>query len=285
MISCAMSRFSLVVASALFLSGCAHTKAPALPEGARYVNMGSSFAAGAGTGPAPDGSTPRCYQSVVNYARLLAARLKLALDDVSCGGATSAHMLSAWNELPAQIDAVTAQTRLVTITVGGNDLALAGNLIAASCDPGETVSVAGRQLPCPPMRPVAEEAYVQLEANLRTLAKQIAARAPQAQTIFIQYVTLVPDVQCPQSRLSEEEAVLLRGVAKRLADITARAATENGARVLRVDETSVRHTPCDAAPWSLGFPRDYQEAQGAPWHPNARGMEAIAVQLEEMLAR
>lgn len=277
--------FILACAATLALAACAHGGARDLPGGARYVNLGSSFAAGAGTGPAAPGSTPRCYQSTVNYARLLAARLQLSLDDVSCGGATSGHILGAWNELPPQIDAVTAETRLVTITVGGNDLAFAGNLTAASCTQGEIITIAGMALPCPSSRPVPEAAYAQLERNMREIARQIAVRAPQARTVFIQYVTLVPQTQCPKSRLTETQAAALRGVARRLAEITARAASASGAAVLRIDAMSRRHTPCDAEPWSVGLPADYDETQGAPWHPNRRGMEVIAAKLEEMLAR
>lgn len=278
-----MIRIFLACAAALALAACAH--GAALQSGARYVNMGSSFAAGAGTGPAPAGSTPRCYQSTVNYAHLLAERLHLTLDDVSCGGATSAHLIGAWNELPPQVNAVAADTRLVTITVGGNDLALAGNLVAASCEQGEIIHVAGMAVPCPPPHAVSEDDYVHLESNLREAARQIAQRAPHAQIVFIQYVTLVPRTQCANSRLSEEEAAQLRAVAARLAEITSRIAQQSGARVLRMDELSRDHTTCDAEPWSLGLPRDYQESQGAPWHPNRRGMEVIADQLQAMLAR
>lgn len=46
----------------------------------------------------------------------------LNLVDVSCGGATTAHILGAWSELAPQIDAVTSDTKLVTVTIGGNDL-------------------------------------------------------------------------------------------------------------------------------------------------------------------
>jgi lysophospholipase L1-like esterase len=278
-----MSRSALVCAMAFGLLACAHGASP--PEGARYVNMGSSFAAGAGVAPAATGGVQRCGQSAVNYARLLAARLRLALDDVSCGGATSAHVIGPWNELPAQIEAVTGETRLVTITVGGNDLAFVLNLMAASCEQGESIAVAGRVFPCPPSRPVAEEAYARLEANMGEIARQIARRAPQARAVFIQYVTLVPQTQCPNSRFSEAEAASLRTTAARLAEITARAARENGASVLRIDEMSRDHTPCDGEPWSVGLPSDYTESQGAPWHPNGRGMEVIAEKLGEMLGR
>ncbi len=224
-----MRNLALACAAAACLQACATTEKIDLPSGAHYVNMGSSFAAGAGTGPAPPGSTPRCYRSSLNYAHLLAERLNLSLDDVSCGGATSAHLIGPWNELPAQIEAVTSETRLVTITIGGNDLAFAGNLTAASCEQGETIRIAGRALPCPPRFPVSEDAHPNLERNLREIARQIAVRAPQARTVFVQYVTLVPRTQCPQSRFTEAEAAELRVVAARLAEITARAAEESGA--------------------------------------------------------
>ncbi|MGE0740387.1 MAG: SGNH/GDSL hydrolase family protein [Hyphomonadaceae bacterium] len=244
--------------------------------------MGSSFAAGAGTGPAPAGSTLRCHQSMAGYARLLAARLQLSLDDVSCAGAVSAHLLSPWNELPAQIDAVTADTRLVTITVGGNDIAYAGNLTAASCEQGETIRVAGMALPCPSSFAVPEAAYVTLEHNLREAGRQIVQRAPRARIIFIQYVTLVPETQCAQSRFSDDEAAALRVAAERLAEITTRAARASGADVLDMNEISRGHTPCDTDPWSTGLPRDY-EGSLAPWHPNARGTAVIAEQLAALL--
>ncbi len=278
-----MTRVFRTVIAAALLAACAH--AGRLPSGAHYVNMGSSFAAGPGTGPAPQGSPQRCFQSAANYAHVLAARLELSLSDVSCGGATTAHLLDAWNELPAQIDAVRPDTRLVTITIGGNDIAYIGNLTAASCEPGESIRVAGMVLPCPPPFPVAEDAYANLERNLREAAQQIAARAPRARIVFIQYLTLTPQAQCAQSRLSETEAADLRLVARRLAEITARAAAQSGAELLAMDALSQNHTPCDPVPWSLGLPADYDERMGAPWHPNRAGMDAIAAELERLLTR
>jgi len=274
-----------VCVTALGLWACAHTARDDLPVGARYVNMGSSFAAGSGAGPPAPGSPARCYQSSVNYAHLLAARQGFTLNDVSCGGATSAHILNAWNELPAQIDAVTSDTRLVTITIGGNDVAYVGNLVASSCEQGESIRAAGLVLPCPLPFEVPEAAYATLESNLREIARQIAARAPDARVIFIQYIALVPETQCAQSRFTEAEAAALRITAARLAEITRRAAAETGATVLEMDEISAGHTPCDSDPWSAGLPRDYDGSAGAAWHPNARGMAVIADQLVQTLTR
>lgn len=280
-----MKNFTWFLAAMFCLCACAHDNMGGLPRGALYVNMGSSFAAGAGTGAIASDSPPRCFQSSVNYARQLAERLHLSLKDVSCAGATTANVLSTWRELPAQLDAIASDTRLVTIIVGGNDIAFVGNLTAASCELGETMRVAGMVLPCPAPFPVTEEAYATLERNFRDIARQITARAPHARIVFIQYLSLVPERQCPQSRFSEAEAAQLRLVARRLAEITSRAATQTNAEVLRMDEISRRHTPCDPDPWSTGLPRNYDEAMGAPWHPNRRGMEVIAGQLAQMLAR
>jgi phospholipase/carboxylesterase len=39
----------------------------------------------------------------------------LDLTDASCSGATTQHLLAPWNELPAQLDALRPDTRLVTV--------------------------------------------------------------------------------------------------------------------------------------------------------------------------
>src|SRR5690348_15938455 len=91
----------------LALAGCATTTAQqphTVSPGARYVSLGSSYAAGAGIGRLVPGTPQRCGRTENNYAHLLAARMHLELVDVSCGGATTAHILGPWNELPAQLD-------------------------------------------------------------------------------------------------------------------------------------------------------------------------------------
>jgi lysophospholipase L1-like esterase len=108
---------------------------PAAPPaaGSKYVAMGSSFASGPGIGTADASAPMRCGRSSENYAHLLATSRHLSLVDVTCGGATTQHILGSWNELPAQISAVDSETRLVTITIGGNDLNYIGLLAGYSC--------------------------------------------------------------------------------------------------------------------------------------------------------
>ncbi|MFM5930779.1 MAG: SGNH/GDSL hydrolase family protein [Novosphingobium sp.] len=265
----------------LVIAGCAQLQ-PALPHSARYVAMGSSFAAGTGIYGIKPATPQRCGRSASNYATLVAGKLGLALDDQTCGGATTAHILGAWNELPAQIEAVTAETRLVTVTIGGNDLNYVGNLFAASCS-GEGFTMQGVKRPCPAIRPPKPEDYAKLEGSLRAVAREVHHRAPKATLIFVQYVKLVPDNPCAESQLSPEGALVNREIGEQLARVTARAAEAEGALVLPADQLSRSHTLCDAEKWSVGIKTGGPEAP-APWHPTAAGHAAIAAALERMLA-
>ncbi|OYX65473.1 MAG: hypothetical protein B7Y88_08735 [Sphingomonadales bacterium 32-64-17] len=264
---------------------CASLPAPpALGTGAHYVAMGSSFAAGAGIGPNKPGTPERCNRATNNYASLLAARLGLTLDDQSCGGATTAHLLHAWDELPAQLSAVQADTRLVTITVGGNDLNYMGLLFTASCDPAVGMTRDGDTRPCPALPPAPSDPdYAALEGNLVQIVRSIHALAPAARVVFVQYVTLVPEQLCNATPIGEDAAQQARVLAHRLAQVTARAAQESGAEVLAADAFSAAHTVCDQQPFARGF-SPTAPGSGAPWHPNAQGHAAIADALTAMLA-
>ncbi|WP_409371848.1 SGNH/GDSL hydrolase family protein [Sphingobium yanoikuyae] len=233
--------------------------------------MGSSFAAGAGIGPTKPNTPTRCQRTSINYASLLVNKLALDLTDVTCGGATTAHLLGPWNELLPQIAAVRSDTRLVTVTIGGNDIGYVAGLMTASCRAG--VSFRGR--PCPPGTAPREADYRELEDRMRAFAKQVSATAPRAKLVFVQYVTLVPNVPCYAAPLRPDDARVSRALGLRLAQITSRVARESGAVVLSADKLSRDHTPCSAVPWSEGLSLRSTGA-GAPWHPNAFGHAAIA---------
>ena len=277
----------LAVPALALLAACASTPAPdaTIAPGAHYVAMGSSFAAGANIPPLATDRPGRCGASQLSYSRLLAARLALALDDASCGGATTAHVLGAWNELPAQILAVRPDTRLVTITIGGNDLNYMGLLFVASCHAGQRdprmVDPATGE--CHPVPVPAPEAYQAVEDNLAALLAAIRARAPQARVVLVQYLALVPDAPCPAAPISAEHAEAGRALARGLADASARAAARAGAEVLAMDRLSLGHTACDAEPWARGLGEGFDPALGAPWHPAPEGHAAIAAELERIL--
>jgi lysophospholipase L1-like esterase len=266
----------------LALAGCASSRVEtghlAPPPGSRYVAMGSSFAAGPGVGEPAETPKTRCDRSADNYARLLARALRLTLTDVSCGGATTTHVLGGWDELPAQIDAVTADTRLVTVTIGGNDVGYVGRLIAASCKARGNAPLGGPGgRPCFVLAPATEQAWAELDRNLRRIVAEVRRRAPGARLVFVDYLTLLPERgRCAATPLSDEDAEALRAVAERLAALTADAAQQGGADILRASSLSRGHDPCAAAPWTTGFPSADQSWSFPPYHPNAAGMRAVA---------
>ena len=266
------------------LGGCAHVPAK-LPQGARYVSLGSSFAAGAGIAPRKAGTPARCDRSERNYASILSGRLGLALSDQGCGGATTAHVLGPWAELPPQIEAVTPDTRLVTVTIGGNDVGYVGYLFAASCRRGAKVVVQGRELPCMIGKLPSEEAWAKVEKGLDNIAREVRTRAPQAQLVFVQYAALVPDSPCPSADFYPEDAANARQIGARLAAITAKVAKRRSALVAALDRLARGHTTCDAERWSNGIGPGLVPGDGAPWHPTAAGHAAIAAEIERLVSR
>ena len=266
--------------AALALSGCAAADLESramLPSGATYVAMGSSFAAGPGLPPMRENTPSRCQRSTRNYASLLADRLGLDLVDVSCGGATTTHVLEGWSELPPQIDAVTAQTRLVTVTIGGNDVSYVRNLMAASCR-----ADAAR---CYPRGAVTEADWAKDEANLRAIVRRVRRRAPQARIVFVDYLSLLPERgSCPAVAMAEADLSAGRATAARLRTLTNKVAREEGAELVSAAALSRGRTACDPEPWTVGAAVSDPAAGGIAWHPNAAGMRGIADALAAHLA-
>lgn len=259
----------LAAAFALLLAGCAGGERPAaLPPGATYVALGSSFGSGPGLPPLQEGAPARCMRSTRNYASLTAEKLGLRLIDVTCGGATTTNVLEGWSELPPQIDAVSADARLVTVTIGGNDVNYVRNLMAATCQPG---------MRCFPREPASEAVWAKDEANLRAIVRGIRQRAPQARIVFVDYFTLLPATgSCPAMAMPAADVDAGRATAARLAVLTAKVAREEGAELFGAAALSAGHTACDPAPWTVAAAVTDQAAGGIPWHPNYAGMRAVA---------
>ena len=251
------------------LAGCAHAPVqPALGPNARYVAMGSSFAAGPGIAEPVATPAARCGRSTNNYAHQF-ARIR-GLVDVTCSGATTAHILGPWNELPAQLDALTPDTALVTVTIGGNDVNYVGSLMNVS---------AGHQI-----QPPSEDAWERLAQSFDRIAAEVRRRAPDARLVFVDYLSLLPEGRpCGGTPVTAAQAEMLRGVARRLEEATAAAASRAGAGLIRASALSRGHDVCDAEPWTSGYAA---EGKGpVPYHPNRDGMRAVAEALDASLPR
>lgn len=271
---------SILAAFALLaLCACATTTpepVASIPAGGRYVALGSSYAAGVSIGPIVAEAPKRCGRTQNNYPHLVAAAAGLDLVDVSCSGATTAHILGPWNELPAQIDAVTSDTRLVTVTIGGNDLNYVMNLMRATCGKDPMMTPAGR--PCPaPTWPV-EADYTALSLHMRRIAQEVRRRAPQAKLVFVDYLTILPNSGvCANVPVDDMVLARSREIFRRLAEITKASAAAEGATLLPASAMSADHGACSQTPWTSGYP-----GRPVAWHPTAAGHAAVA---QALLAR
>jgi len=258
-----------------------------LPEGSEYVALGSSYAAGPGLGDRAQGSPRLAGRSTYNYAHLLAVRLKLRLTDVSFSGATIAQILgveSGATPVP-QIDAVTAETKLVTITGGGNDLGYIGYLVTASL-PALVRTVTGGNKRLAELTNAAEfeRKGSTLGDNLIALVDGIRSRAPQSTIVITDYLALLPPANAVAAPpLRRDDAERGRAYWDRVNLILKQAAARSGVLFADVSKVSASHHAWSPEPWTERFVLFGGKA--AAYHPNRDGMVAVAGTVENVLAK
>lgn len=256
--------------------------------------MGSSFAAGPGIVPVIDAAALRSGR---NYAHLLAEALHLDLRDVTSSGATALELLqdaqaTTAGPRPPQIGAVGADTALVTITAGGNDVGYIGAVIqgwyaAAARRHGTFEQWLAEQTD--PLLPPPRECLASVpvaQRRLRDLVGAVRRRAPAAAIVLVDYLTVlgrhVEDLDdCP---LTSQELTDLRRLGEALATATARAADACGAILVAASSASVEHGVGSPDPWVCGaVAGDPLHGEPIPFHPNEAGMAAVAGLLGEAL--
>ena len=231
----------------------------ALSPGDRYVALGSSIASGFGI---PEQSTP-CGRSSRSYPQLLADHYDLELADVTCGAASIPNLVDQpQGDNPPQIEAVTPDTGLVTISIGGNDIGY--NATALLCG-----------LPTTCEAPATLDADLEVLPGLLTsVLDAVRAAAPDAVIVFVTYPREVPEGNCPALSLADAEASIVRSMGERLeqAFVDVVAATD----VVFVDPYvgPGDHTGC--APESQRWTAGNEAPGGTPFHPTALGHEVMA---------
>jgi lysophospholipase L1-like esterase len=277
----------LLALAALTLAAADASAAPPAP-GSTYVALGSSYAAGTRLPREAEDSPASCGQGTENYPRQVARALSLKLVDRSCGGATTTHILQGGQfGLPAQVAAVDGQTKLVTMTIGGNDVRFTADLGLFSC---RRRSAAEQAAPCsePPPNFQLDRAFLDLEANLRAVAALVRNRAPQARLMFVDYITVVPPAgSCASLGLSAAEASLMRERAARLSALTAKVAAETGADLIQASKLTESHDVCSPEPWAWGFVSAAERTQSGAvgFHPRPEAIVAVAQAIVQRLER
>lgn len=283
-------------------TGTAHARP--IDAGARYVALGASYAAGPGIPPVLDEG---CLRSARNYPGQLAEALGLELVDVTCSGATTADILDnpqrlpGGQVLPPQIGAVTPDTELVTITVGGNDLGLIGGMIARSCGPGlvgvvpvvsflasdACASVLGDSVEPTPAD------FDRVRLSIAEVVRAVQSKAPNATVLLVEYLPVIDrdGTVCAKVPLSQSDAESARRTYDGLIAATRTAAHETGVDTVAAPNADA-HNACAATPWTYGFnsPLDSDAPNvglvatiASSYHPNVEGMSVVADELAHAL--
>ncbi|MFI5776600.1 SGNH/GDSL hydrolase family protein [Nocardia sp. NPDC051570] len=265
------------------------TVSAAPPSVGKYVALGDSYAA-VGTLTTIDPRVPGCARAADNYpgdlARLLGAGQFV---DVTCGQAVTADMFAPQvtpvGVNPPQLDALTEDTDLVTITVGGNDFGV-GDLFArcgalAVTDPTgapcrDSLGLGGDQL-------AARAAYA--TANMRRVFDEIHRRAPHATVVSVDYLRpLPPTGTCRwQLPVADGDAVFFNEMWDRYRVVASAEMAERGALFADVG-AELGHDACQP-PGVRWVEPPIPAAPYVAGHPNAAGQAYVAAYIADLLRR
>ena len=244
-----------------------------LPPGSQYASIGSSYAAGFGIQPQEPGAGA-CGRSLLDYPHLVAAKLHLQLDDLSCGGAVIADALRlSQGANPPQIDAVTSQTRLVTMTIGGNDVGYIATAIA--CGGAHSTCTATANLA------QIDAAFQALPNSLTRLIQAVRTKAPAATIVLVTYPRLVPPTACPALHYSQAATRLVGSMGTRLEQVFVKVAKTDHVLLADPYVLGATHGPCatGANQWVAGL----VPSNGFEYHPTAAGHQEMAHLVERAL--
>lgn len=281
-----------------------------IPPGSEYVALGDSYSAGYGLADPTRLPTSACGQSAQDYPHRLAARFGLALTDVTCGGATSDDVTSGFQfkGVPPQIRSLSDRTRLVTLTIGGNDADLFGTAASCLALSAKGPVFSGRDAPsCRSTLVQDGEDLLGTKIESRValgIADTLAAvkeAAPNATILFLGYPAIFPDADhtpkggCFRSALdlgtlagsfptnsypfTNTDVRYLHGVQEALNDVSASAARAAGVRFVDVFSSTQAHSACATGkPYVAGVSLDGTgdlrriDLEPGALHPNTRGV-------------
>jgi lysophospholipase L1-like esterase len=271
-----------VVAVAVFSLALA-AQAAAAPL--RYVALGDSYSAASGVLPPDLTAPPQCLRSIRNYPHVIAGATGAQLTDVTCGAAeTKDFFESQYFGVPPQLDAVKADTQLVTMTIGGNDSGVFINAIL-SCGTAGLLTL-GQGSPC-------KDRYgSSFEDTIRTTTypalvkalQAVRAKAPNARVAILGYPWIMPATGgCfDKMPVAAGDVPYVRGIQATLNDAVRRAAAATGSIYVNLNKVSEGHDACKP----IGVRWVEPVLQGTNpviVHPNALGEREMAARTMTVL--
>jgi hypothetical protein len=282
-----------------------------------YVAMGDSFSSGEGVLPFEEGTDVsggnQCHRSELAYAKMLSRDpySTLSLQGgtfVACSGAETKHVTTnTFNGESRQVSRIISSTKVVSITIGGNDIGFMGfatDCVLTTCQETtskyiETVGKIQNDLPA------------KLAATYRSILSSTVTSGAEVYVLGYPYVTPArattdgQDVRCPYlyndtgvggNHFPWEDAYAARDIVKKLNDAiddaVALVKTDSGDSLSRLHYVSVNdpgspfagHEVCSTGD---SFFQNLDQLPGHPafvFHPNAKGQEAYADILKSYIA-
>jgi lysophospholipase L1-like esterase len=228
--------------------------APAHAATINYVALGDSYSSGVGAG-GYDPASGSCSRSPRSYTALWAAsHAGTAFTSVACGGATTDDVLTK------QLGALSGNTTMVTITIGGNDSGFV--TVVTTCllgsDGACTVAVN------------AAKAYATtvLPGKLDRTYAAIRGHAPNARVIVLGYPRLFElTPSCGLFGMDLAKRRTLDGAADTLAGVIAARAGAAGDTFIDARGAFAGHGICAGAPWINTTTWPVTDS----YHPNSSG--------------
>jgi hypothetical protein len=280
-----------LASAASALASAALAIALALPQAAtaatpQYAALGDSYTSDPGILPLAPGAPQQCGQSAHDYPHLVAAALKLQLTDASCAGAKTEDFTGSQSpgQRP-QFDALHRSTKVVSVSMGGNDEALFVTLLA-----GCTIVDAGRPnvgAPCERQyENFVDEAFAQGQPPREAALAQVRRRSPKAKLFVVGYPEVAPsDGYCPAAiPWTTGDLKWFREVTVRINAASSRWAHANDATFVDTFTPSKGHNACEALGTRWIEPL-IGSLTGVPLHPNVTGVEHEALDVGEAMKR
>jgi lysophospholipase L1-like esterase len=265
-------RIAFVTAVTVLISTAVGLSPAAAAPGDVYVALGDSSASGPGI--LPQVTLDPCWRSSRNYPSVAKSLLGVSVfRDVTCSGAKTDHMTQSQSGVPPQFDALSADTTLVTLSIGGNDTGLIS--LGESCvrlNPFERACYYSNVVNGVDLVNQRIDAY---RPKLTATLAGIKARSPQARILVVGYGLYAKRNGCwPTVPLLPIDANYVQAKVDYLNLITAQEAAAAGATYVDIRTPGAGHDTCasNSNKWLEGF---IPGSIAAPLHPNARGMQAF----------
>jgi len=285
---------AVLALGALAGTGSAQAAAPEQDRFATYVAMGDSYSA-TGLAPLDPGvAGSECGRSDATYSHLVAAELDVrSFRDVACSGAETAdYFESQHSDVPPQLAGLRRSTRLVTMTIGGNDQNVFSGLItacviASTAERNLTGSISGA--PC--KQQFGSDFRDKIEdftlPNLVRALEAVHKRAPRATVAILGYPQILPAqgvASCYSNMpISLGDVPYLNRTQRLLNRVVERAARRTDSVYVDTSRVSAGHDACQ--PVGTRWIEPLIGAQSTPVHPNVAGHQAIAAKLLKRLDR